>query len=290
MFLYAGVEHVRTTPYSHEENGLVERANKEVLRHLRAILFDRNIHSEWNKALPMVQRILNGERSVVTGARPSEILFGAAVDLDRNIFGESKREEDITISEFMDKSVALQARVRKVAEDSMHEANAQHEASFRSSHTEFAIGSHVICKHPTDGLGISQRVSKLKTPWKGPMQVLRRNLDQYVVLNLASRKEETVHISRLKSFYFDSLRVDPTDIANRDRGLYIVSKIVDHAPVKPRLKSEMTFRIRWEGYTESDDSWLPWKELLHNVALHKYLNDIGLKRWIPKEHRREEYH
>jgi transposase InsO family protein len=59
LLTYAGVEHITTTPYSHEENGLVERANKEVLRHLRGIMFDENIHSDWGQALPIVQRILN---------------------------------------------------------------------------------------------------------------------------------------------------------------------------------------------------------------------------------------
>ena len=38
--LLVGSEHVRTLAYSHEENGIVERANKEVMRHLRAIIFD----------------------------------------------------------------------------------------------------------------------------------------------------------------------------------------------------------------------------------------------------------
>ena len=33
-----------TVPYSKEENGIVERSNKEVMRHLRAIIFDKNIN------------------------------------------------------------------------------------------------------------------------------------------------------------------------------------------------------------------------------------------------------
>jgi hypothetical protein len=43
LVLLLGTAHVVTTAYSHEENGLVERANKEVMRYLRAILFDKNI-------------------------------------------------------------------------------------------------------------------------------------------------------------------------------------------------------------------------------------------------------
>ena len=40
-----GIEH---SAYSFEENGIVERANQEVLRHLRALLFDSRIHDKWS--------------------------------------------------------------------------------------------------------------------------------------------------------------------------------------------------------------------------------------------------
>jgi hypothetical protein len=36
----SGVHHHTTIPYSKDENGIVERANKEVNRHIRNILFD----------------------------------------------------------------------------------------------------------------------------------------------------------------------------------------------------------------------------------------------------------
>ena len=36
----AGIEHAAIHAYSHEENGIVERANKEVNRHLRAMTYD----------------------------------------------------------------------------------------------------------------------------------------------------------------------------------------------------------------------------------------------------------
>ena len=38
-----GADHHLTTAYSKEENALVERQNKEVLRHLRNIIFDKRI-------------------------------------------------------------------------------------------------------------------------------------------------------------------------------------------------------------------------------------------------------
>ena len=54
------IEHSFATAYSSEENGIVERANQEVLRHLRALLFDSRVHDKWSfEQLQLVQRIMN---------------------------------------------------------------------------------------------------------------------------------------------------------------------------------------------------------------------------------------
>ena len=51
----AGIEHATIHAYSHEENGIVERANKEVNRHLRAMTYDRKIRKDWQLYLPLAQ-------------------------------------------------------------------------------------------------------------------------------------------------------------------------------------------------------------------------------------------
>ena len=63
------VEHSFATAYSKEENSLVERANQEVMRHLRAMLFDARVHDKWwpYEQLPMVQRIMITVEKTSTG-------------------------------------------------------------------------------------------------------------------------------------------------------------------------------------------------------------------------------
>ena len=54
-----GIEFKSTMAYSKEENAIVERANKEVLRHLKAMIYDTSIKEQWCDILPLVQRIMN---------------------------------------------------------------------------------------------------------------------------------------------------------------------------------------------------------------------------------------
>ena len=86
LFKLIGTEHILTMAYSKEENAIVERANKELMRHLRAIIYHKNVISDWAVMLPLVQRILNSSVNESIGVSPAQILFGNAVTLDRGIF------------------------------------------------------------------------------------------------------------------------------------------------------------------------------------------------------------
>jgi hypothetical protein len=82
-----GIEQELITPYSHEENGIVERMNKEVMRHLRDILFDKRSTEQWGKnCIPFVQRTLNSQEKKSTGVTPAELLFGSTVSLAKRCF------------------------------------------------------------------------------------------------------------------------------------------------------------------------------------------------------------
>jgi hypothetical protein len=75
-----GTQHILSLAYSKEENAIVERANKEVNRHLRALTFDRNTIDDYRLCVPIVQRILNSSYNERTGISPAELLFGDAVN------------------------------------------------------------------------------------------------------------------------------------------------------------------------------------------------------------------
>ncbi len=82
----SGTEQSLTTAYSSEENGIVERANQEVLHHLNDILFDSRVHDRWSfEQLPMVQRIMNTVEKTSTGVTPAQLILNNSISLSKQI-------------------------------------------------------------------------------------------------------------------------------------------------------------------------------------------------------------
>ena len=54
---------------------MVERENKEILRHLRNKIFDGKLGSEFRRAIPHVQRYVNTEVKSSTGTTPADIIM-----------------------------------------------------------------------------------------------------------------------------------------------------------------------------------------------------------------------
>jgi hypothetical protein len=82
----AGTNHLTSMANSKEETAIVERYNKEVLRHLIPMIYQERILENWTDFLPMVQRIMNAKEHEVMKVAPAKLLFGPAIDLDAMIY------------------------------------------------------------------------------------------------------------------------------------------------------------------------------------------------------------
>ena len=96
-----------------------------------------------------------------------------------------------------------------------------------------------------------------------------------------TNKYEQYHATALRPFVFDEDMVNPRDVAMRDNDELVINSIVAHEGDPKHLKS-LRFLVRWEGYTDADNTWEPWKTLRLTEQLHLYLRANGLKRLIPK--------
>jgi hypothetical protein len=270
--------------YSKEENAIVERCNKEVMRHVRALVYEVNKRNAWEIYLPLAQRIINSEVHSRTGVSPNSLVFGGKVDLDGGFLHTPiSQAQNINISKWSSDMLSLQSKLIQIAQKRQDTFDKHHiQNNTPNSVMHFAPNSFVLVLYPKTAMG-SRAPTKLHTHWKGPMRVIRNTGADYTVHDLTQDKDIKVHVSRLKHFDYEPLIDNPTAIAAKDYEEDEVECILSHYG-DPKRKSSMDFLVRWLGFDASQDLWLPWSALHNNVKLHQYLRDNGMAKLIPKNY------
>ena len=118
----------------------------------------------------------------------------------------------------------------------------------------------------------------------GPYIVVNNVGNKYTLQNLVTLKTQDFHVVNLRKFHFDPSRTDPEAVAKKATNFADVGKILQHRG-RINKKSSVEFLVRWEGYGPIDDSWLHWDHLIHNEAMHTYLNENKMRSHIPIQYR-----
>ena len=290
-----GVEKLDTMPGIHEENSIVERRNKEVNRHLRAIVNHRKLKLAWSDVLPLVQRIINAEIMESIGVSPAQIIFGNSINLDKGIFlnTDPKTGESVGVdskvkrfSEWMARMLDAQATIIQVAQQTQSRAQTEYFEKFTEERTTFPVGSLVLVNY-----GDNRPTSKLHTYWRGPYRVVRQdesNPNRYTVQNLVTSKLEDFPNGQLKHYIWDEQVESPEVVAMQDEEFEIVEKIVSHTPNKLHgtPKGKIFFYIKYKGDPESKaPTKVSYENLRDNSVLHDYLTSIRAVSLIPARYK-----
>ena len=266
-----------TTAYSKEKHAIVERANKEVMRHLRAIIFDNRVLDTWSiDYLPLVMRIFNSEEKTRTGVSPAELLFGNAVQLHKQLLFKPSEDQQVptrtgNLSKHLDKLLTAQGTLIRVAQEKQRKADTYHIRSADPGFTDYPVNSYVLYSHPAEGRG------KMYPEKRGPYQVVNISLnkdeilrdDIYTIQDFVNGKTFDTHISNLTPFNYNPHVVDPRDI-------------LDHDGDKSR-RNTMEFLVRWMGFDATYDSWEPYENLRETSQLHDYLRKKKMTSLIHKK-------
>jgi hypothetical protein len=267
-----------TLPYRPQANGINERVNGEVMRHLTALTMDDPlIKANWSLSLPIVARIVNYSYHSAIGTYPAKLLYGrntngTGILLDGIELPKPQRHQ-VPGFDYLEKLMRIQKDVIRAAQK-FQQAIIQKRVSKipKGNHVLFRAGDFVLASYP------SNKPDKLAPRWRGPLLVVEKvktNTFRVQHLNDTSRTE-LLHITRLKPY--NASYSDPSDVATMDDASDKIDFIVEHSPPGPfpKKKSSLDFRVRWVGYDEEADLWLPYSEMANTEALDKYMTKFNL--------------
>jgi hypothetical protein len=140
--------------------------------------------------------------------------------------------------------------------------------------TDFAVGSYVLWSV------LVKPSNKLMYRWRGPYEVMAREINTVTLRDLTNDSLHTTDISRLKQFLVLDDSFHPVEIAAANLfGEVEVDCILSHCG-SPSRRKEMTFLVRWMDGSESEEPWETVKKL---AALDAYIKQHpALKRLAPK--------
>ena len=272
------IKHRFTLPYRPQANGIVERSNAEIIRHLKGILFDKRAEGKWSENLPLVQRIMMTSYHSAIGTYPMRILFGDAVSTTKGLLSEwddlTKEGQSQAYSAYIESLNDNLRTIITVSQEWQAKNIAKRLIKSPDEPTTFKVGDFVLLKHP------SGPPSKLKLFWKGPYKVDKVVNQTYHLLDLLSGKETLAFVDRLKLYYEDP-NYSSAEVAAMDTDSYIVEAIVGHRG-DHRKASTLKFKVKWLGYEYANDDtdWIPWSEARKNILIKDYLKDHPKLRYL----------
>ena len=150
---------------------------------------------------------------------------------------------------------------------------------FDEDYAEYPITSYVLYTPPE-----GKNRPKAYMPNEGPYQVQNKLGDIYTLENLLTGKLFDTHISALRPFNYDPLRVVPKEVAIQNAQEFHIERILAHRGNRNR-KTQMEFLVRWLGYSEEYDTWEPYRGLQDTEQLIAYFNANKFKTLVKKKHK-----
>jgi transposase InsO family protein len=270
-----GVEGVVSIPYSKEENGLVERANKEVQRHLEAMCYETQYSSKWSDYLPLVQRIINASVHSITGQKPADLLYAKAIDLDVGVFlplDEIPNDDlAVNIPDYIARMtaasqdlIALAQRTQRAIQDDEMAERTSLRKSKKLIQPEIQIGDYVLLERPTSK-------PKLQLPRTGPYIVTKTARDE-VTVETSNGRSRRARITQVIPYKYDPMSsTTPQTSQAKDAKLYTVEKIVSFRKLANKKgKNAYVFVVKWLGYDHSDNTEEPYSGLRNNSVWREW--------------------
>jgi len=268
-------EKYRIHAYSHQENGIVERANKEVIRHARTIAYELRASDTWDENLKKVQAIMNEKVSEATGLTPNQIVFAGQIDLHSGrLYPQPTEKQRRSMSTYMKNQLDIQDQLMVIANEQQTNVNAARLANNSDSEIPHHIGEYIVVRHEN-----GQPPTKLSVRWHGPYRILevthRPQGTVYTCYSPKTGKVADFHASLVQSHPAQTDMEAMTSAVLDDLDTFIIERIIGHQIV---TDTTLNLNIKWHGYKEPEWTGLNIS-LKRNEAVQEYLATHNLVKY-----------
>jgi len=272
------MRHHRVVPYHPQANGIVERTNKEIVKHLKCLVLSFGDIDDWSEMVPLVEHIVNNTVHSALGVSPNTMLYGDGVLHCTKPFAYLKASPSTSV---LRKFPELTIDAKTYVDSLTRRLNLIHESARKCQ--EAVVKKRLERNNPPDRIPVKynpgafvfvvpiKRTGKLETTLEGPYKVLECVHDSLYLLQSLVDPTITIkcHPERLRLFLSDDTpESDLVKLARFDKKEYVVDKILNHRGTN---KKNIEFLVRWEGYSSEDDSYEPFKNVDGCDKLDDYL-------------------
>lgn len=241
-----GIHHQFSLVGRHESNG-VEDSNKEIIRHLSALVYDLSVRRSWGRPdiLSIVQFIINSTDNEGTGVVPFQAHFGTS---DFQYFRLPETLPTTITQEylkFLDENLSQLRTKSKIFQDEKLKKRLAINESLKAS---YSIGDFILFHPPSD----LPQPDKIAPKYLGPYEILSINKNDITCKHLARDAHVVLHYDNVKPFY--GTRDSALTAAKVDDEQYTVTKIIGYFG-NPLLRKSCDFLLE---FANGQQRWMTW--------------------------------
>jgi hypothetical protein len=258
---WLGIRHVFSLVDRHQSNG-VEGSNKQILRHLKALVFDERLVHQWSSpsVLPLIFFIMNSSVNSETGTTPFAATFGDEASTYFQL-PDVPGNPDL-FNEYIDllnKNLSLIRSVSYAYQQQVIQKRSNHITA--ETQNKYQPGDLVLFQlDPSKPLP-----SKLSPKYLGPYIVVQQHKNDVECRHVNLGNLSTLHVEKLKPF-FGTLEAAKT-VSLLDENQYLISAFLDYRG-DPLTRTTMEFLVR---FADSSEVWLPYsRDLSDTLPFESY--------------------
>ena len=231
----------------HESNG-VEGTNKQILRHLRALVTDKRFKDRWSdiEVLGLITHMLNSHESSETKFSAYELHFGRS---EKIYFKLPDTTDEKTISSAYVQALEDDLKaIREISKQHM-ETVAKERAGDVTIDTQNQYQPGDLVLFQANPNKVKLRKAKLDSEFRGPYEVIGQNRNDVVCKHLSLKTVSTFDVSRLKIYHHNNTKESMEEaiaLARTDADQYNIKRIVGYLGNPFKVKS-MRFEIELEN-------------------------------------------